>query len=92
MTSSLRRSLTLLIALTLVVVGCSDSDESESAVSGTTPNSAAPTTTVAPTTTTLADDPSPAELGDHAVGRRTITLVDEDRDGRALAVDLWYPA
>ncbi|MEQ1704095.1 MAG: hypothetical protein ABMA25_28645 [Ilumatobacteraceae bacterium] len=35
---------------------------------------------------------SPLEPPRHAVGRRTITLVDAARDGRSLDVDLWYPA
>jgi predicted dienelactone hydrolase len=35
---------------------------------------------------------SPLEQPRHAVGRRTIVLVDESRDRRSLGVDLWYPA
>lgn len=34
----------------------------------------------------------PLEPPHYPVGRRTITLVDAARDGRTLAVDLWYPA
>jgi predicted dienelactone hydrolase len=94
---SLRTALVLLATFTLVAVGCGSDDASETSLPGSPPTSAAPDTTVTPSTTaapstTLPDGPSPAEPGDHAVGRRTITLVDEDRDGRALAVDLWYPA
>ena len=35
---------------------------------------------------------SPLEAPHYPVGRRTISLVDPARDGRTLAVDLWYPA
>jgi len=35
---------------------------------------------------------SPLETPHFSVGRRTISLVDPARDGRTLAVDLWYPA
>lgn len=97
MTSSLRRPLALLLALTFVAAGCGAS-ESDVLVSGNPPSTAAPetTTTTTPTappaTIPLPGGPSPAEPGDHAVGRRTITLVDEARDGRELTVDIWYPA
>ncbi len=96
MTSSLRRPLALLLAVTFVAAGCGAS-ESDVLVSGNPPSTAAPeTTTTTPTappaTIPLPGVPSPAEPGDHAVGRRTITLVDEARDGRELTVDIWYPA
>ena len=98
MTSTLRRSLILLLALAFVAAGCSSS-EADTLVSGSPPSTAAPETTVAPPTTAapattvpLPTGPSPAEPGEHVVGRRTITLVDEARDGRALTVDVWYPA
>lgn len=35
---------------------------------------------------------SPLEAPHYQVGRRTISFVDPARDGRMLAVDLWYPA
>lgn len=35
---------------------------------------------------------SPLEPPHYPVGRRTVTLVDDAREGRSLAVDLWYPA
>ncbi len=35
---------------------------------------------------------TPLEAPHFPVGRRTISLVDPARDGRTLAVDLWYPA
>ncbi len=35
---------------------------------------------------------APLEAPHFPVGRRTISLVDATRDGRTLAVDLWYPA
>lgn len=35
---------------------------------------------------------SPLEVPHYPVGRHTISLVDPARDGRTLAVDLWYPA
>ena len=35
---------------------------------------------------------APLETPHYPVGRRTISLVDQTRDGRTLAVDLWYPA
>jgi len=35
---------------------------------------------------------APLEPPHHPVGRQTITLVDADRDGRTLQVDLWYPS
>jgi len=34
----------------------------------------------------------PDQLGPHAVGRTTITIVDPDRGDRTLPVDIWYPA
>ncbi len=34
----------------------------------------------------------PFARGDHPVGVRTVVLIDETRDGRALPVELWYPA
>ena len=34
----------------------------------------------------------PLEPPRHAVGRRSIVMVDPDRSGRLLGVDLWYPA
>ncbi len=34
----------------------------------------------------------PDQLGPHAVGRTTFTVVDPDRDDRSLLVDVWYPA
>ena len=93
------------LALALVAVGCGDTDSSEPALTGDLPTTEAPaTTTVPPTAATEApittaapvaappDGPSPAEPGEFAVGRRTITLVDPDRDDRSLIVDVWYPA
>ena len=35
---------------------------------------------------------APLEAPHFPVGRRTIALIDEARDGRVLAIDLWYPA
>lgn len=35
--------------------------------------------------------PDPGSTGPWAVGRRQLELVDADREGRALAVELWYP-
>jgi predicted dienelactone hydrolase len=39
------------------------------------------------------DEPlyAPDEVGPFAVGRTSFTVVDEDRDGRELPVDVWYP-
>jgi len=34
----------------------------------------------------------PLEAPQYPIGRRTISLVDPARDGRTLAIDLWYPA
>ena len=34
---------------------------------------------------------APDEVGPFAVGRTSFTVVDEDRDGRELPVDVWYP-
>ncbi len=103
MISSLRRTLILLVALGLVAVGCGDADSPDIGLTGNPPTTAGPDTTVGASDTTavpttvapdaaLPDGPSPAEPGSYAVGRRTITLVDETRDGRELSVDVWYPA
>jgi predicted dienelactone hydrolase len=35
---------------------------------------------------------SPYYLGDYPVGRQTFELVDPDRNGRTLRLDVWYPA
>jgi len=35
---------------------------------------------------------APDELGPHAVGRTTFSIVDPDRNDRTLVVDVWYPA
>lgn len=91
MPSSLRRSLIPLLALVFVAVGCGGS-ESDVLVSGIPPSTAAPETTAPATTVPLPEGPSPAEPGEYVVGRRTITMVDEERDGRELTVDVWYPA
>jgi len=85
-TSPLRRTLLPLLVL-VAAVGCGGSNEPSS-------DGTASDTTGATATTAVArpDGPSPAQLGDHAVGRRTVTLTDPDRDGRELTVDVWYPA
>ncbi len=36
--------------------------------------------------------PDAVGRGRHPVGVRTVTVVDESRDGRALPVEVWYPA
>jgi predicted dienelactone hydrolase len=38
------------------------------------------------------DAGAPLEPQHHAVGRTVSLLVDEERDGRALGIDCWYPA
>ncbi|HQZ34161.1 MAG TPA: hypothetical protein PK020_07035 [Ilumatobacteraceae bacterium] len=35
---------------------------------------------------------APLEAPVHPIGRRTISLVNQARDGRTLSIDLWYPA
>ena len=100
------RLLGLFLALALVAAGCGDTDSSDVALAGSPPTTAAAdttetessTTTTAPPATraapdaALPDGPSPAEPGEFAVGRRTITLIDSDRDDRTFSVDVWYPA
>ena len=100
------RLLGLFLALALVAAGCGETDSSDVALAGSPPTTAATdttetessTTTTAPPATTAAPDaalpdgPSPAEPGEFAVGRRTITLIDPDRDDRTFSVDVWYPA
>lgn len=43
-------------------------------------------------TTPLLSAGSPIEVPARPVGRRTVTLIDQLRDGRRLDVDIWYPA
>ena len=42
--------------------------------------------------TVVPDAGAPLEPQQHAVGRTVSLLVDEERDGRALGIDCWYPA
>ncbi len=52
------------------------------------------TTTTATTTTTTAAPVvvvDAADFGPYEVGRTTISLVDDTREGRTLPVDVWYP-
>lgn len=79
-----RPLLAFLIASALVVAGCSSDDSGSADESG----EADPTTTTA---LALPEGPAPNEPGEYGVGRSTVTLVDESRDGRSLTVDAWYP-
>lgn len=104
MIRSTLRLLGLFLALSLVAAGCGDTDSSDVALAGSPPTTAAADTETESTTTTapptnaaapevaLPDGPSPAELGDFAVGRRTITMDDPNRNDRTFSVDVWYPA
>src|SRR5690606_14641197 len=82
---SIKRTILATVLVALALAGCS-SDE----------DPAANTTDAADTTTTTvaaADEaPAPDEPGPFAVGRRTETVTDVDRDGRKLTVEIWYPA
>lgn len=73
----------------LLLVSACTSDEAGSAAT-TTVGSAAPsddTTTTEATVEAL----DTSALGPYAVGRRTVTITDPDREGRALTTDIWYP-
>ena len=74
----------LVLVAALVVAACSGDDGGSSEGSGGT--DAVTTTAVA-----LPEGPAPDEPGEYGVGRSTVTLVDESRDGRSLTVDAWYP-
>lgn len=81
---SIKRTILATVLVALALAGCS-SDE----------DPAANTTDAADTTTTVAaadEAPAPDEPGPFAVGRRTETVTDVDRDGRKLTVEIWYPA
>lgn len=85
---SLWRMLAVLAACALFGAGCSSAGDSAASSDQTT------------TTAATVDEPDggvadelmvPDALGPHAVGRRTIEVVDVERD-RTLNVDVWYPA
>jgi predicted dienelactone hydrolase len=71
------------IAATVLLVGCSSSDQTSRAADATS-SSVAGTSDVPMST-------PPEEPGPFAVGRTTVTLSDEARSGRSLTTDIWYP-
>ncbi len=87
----LRRTRSFFVALLVVTViaGACSSDDDTDAAPATTPSSAEDASTTSSTPEVEALDT--AALGPYAVGRRSVTVTDPSRDGRALAVDIWYP-
>lgn len=94
------RLLALIVAPLLVLAACGD-DDTEA-----TPTTTAPADATEEPSATEADEPSeddeatedtpPAppgeEPGPYAVGRQTQQVTDPAREGRALTVEVWYPA
>lgn len=82
-------------ALLGLLAACSTSSqttEQTSDVRAALERPASSTTTTSTTTAVETPMADPAEPGPHPVGRSTFTLTDDSRDGRALDVDVWYPA
>lgn len=94
--SSIKRLFLAVLVVAVALAGCS-SDDDDAAPDST----AAVSTTAADegTDSTVAgeegaddDRPAPDEPGPFPVGRRTETVTDAGREGRALTVEVWYPA
>lgn len=84
-----------LTAAGLALAGCSGPEEasSEADIAASAPSSTSDTPAPEATEeTAAADAPDGADPGPFEVGRRTEQVVDADRDGRALAVEVWYPS
>lgn len=79
----------LLPATLALLIGCSSSDEPSSAEQGRASSESTRTPTTAVKTSTT--DRPPDEPGTYGVGRTTVTLVDNERSGRTLTTDVWYP-
>lgn len=84
------------LLVVVALAGCSDtpggSTGEPTGASGALSTST--TTTSSPTTTTTEPLPlgDPATHGSFEVGRSSFTVTDPARDGREMAVDVWYPA
>lgn len=81
------RSLIALLAGSLLVAGACSSDDDASSPPATD-SSADTTTTVDEGAVDALDTSMP---GPYGVGRRTVTIVDPDREDRNLVTDIWYP-
>lgn len=79
-----RRFPALLLVAALTLAACSSSDDDSSSSDTTAPG----TSEVA----VASDAPAPDEPGPFAVGRRTETVVDPEREDRELTVEVWYPS
>lgn len=87
---SFPRVVAVLAVIALFAAGCSS--DGPAAGERPPPSDDVTTTTADGTNGDTADDVMvPQGLGPHAVGRRTIEVVDAERD-RTLNVDVWYPA
>jgi len=91
-TTSVRKAFLPLLVLPLLAAGCGGSDDAASTDAASTDTTSISGAASDTTTVAMPEGPLPSELGTHAVGRRSITLTDADRDGRELVVDIWYPA
>jgi predicted dienelactone hydrolase len=76
------RSTVVIVALAVLVAACGDDGEARDELSSTS----VPPTTAGPPVGLPSDS-----SGEFGVGRTTVMLVDDERGGRALTVDAWYP-
>ncbi len=79
-------------AAALIVTGCGTSSAGsggEASVGAGSASAAAPSAD--PTAASQAEQAQAGAPGPFAVGRRTITVTDPARNGRALTTDIWYP-
>ena len=81
------RSLIALFAGSVLVVGACSSDDDPSAA----PEASGDTTTTAAAAESTVDPLDTSMPGPYEVGRRTVTIVDPERDDRSLVTDIWYP-
>jgi len=99
---SASRPLALLVSLSLLAAACAGSPgtaepgivDTGAEVSTSTTLAAVTTTTVGSTTTTTVSAPLVRydQPGPYPVGRRTVSVVDDTRDGRIIPIEIWYPA
>ncbi len=72
-----------LLAGLLLTAACSSDDADDAAIAADVDETT--------TTTASLDLLDTASLGPYAVGRRTVTITDPDRDDRTITTDVWYP-